>query len=108
MLRQSQSASASPAEQALNPASRPLALGVTVPIKPIALNRKNALFAGSDGGAEHWAVIASLVETAKLNGVDPQYYLADVIARIVAGHPQSQLDDLLPWAYSATQLKAVA
>ncbi|MCP4560823.1 MAG: IS66 family transposase [Bosea sp.] len=77
-------------------------------IKPIALNRKNALFAGSDGGAEHWAVIASLVETAKLNGVDPQYYLADVIARIVAGHPQSQLDDLLPWAYAATQLKAVA
>ena len=77
-------------------------------IKPIALNRKNALFAGSDGGGEHWAIIASLVETAKLNGVDPQYYLADVIARIVAGHPQSQLDDLLPWAYTATQLKAVA
>jgi transposase len=66
-------------------------------IRPIALNRKNALFAGSDGGAEHWAVIASLVETAKLNGVDPHAYLADVIARIVAGHPQSRLDELLPW-----------
>ncbi len=77
-------------------------------IRPIALNRKNALFAGSDGGAEHWAVVASLVETSKLNGVDPQAYLADVIARIVAGHPQSQLDDLLPWAYASQPLKAVA
>ena len=47
-------------------------------IRPIALNRKNALFAGSDGGAEHWAVIASLIETCKLNGVDPHAYLADV------------------------------
>ena len=77
-------------------------------IRPIALNRKNALFAGSDGGAEHWAVVASLVETCKLNGVDPQAYLADVIARIVAGHPQSQIDDLLPWTYAPQQLKAVA
>jgi transposase len=67
-------------------------------IRPIALNRKNALFAGPDGGAEHWAVIASLVETCKLNGVEPQAYLTDVIARIVAGHPQSALDDLLPFA----------
>ncbi|MEI9426072.1 IS66 family transposase, partial [Mesorhizobium sp. Cs1299R1N1] len=77
-------------------------------IRPIALNRKNALFAGSDGGGEHWATIASLVETAKLNGVDPYAYLADVITRIVAGHPQSQLDDLLPWAYAPAPLKAVA
>ena len=77
-------------------------------ICPIALNRKNALFAGSDGGAEHWAVIASLVETCKLNGVEPQAYLTDVIARIVAGHPQSGLDDLLPWAYAPQPLKAVA
>lgn len=77
-------------------------------IRPIALNRKNALFAGSDGGGEHWATIASLVETCKLNGVDPQAYLAEVIARIVAGHPQSQIDDLLPWAYATAPLKAVA
>jgi hypothetical protein len=42
------------------------------------------------------------VENCKLNGVDPQAYLADVIARIVAGHPQSQIDDLLPWAYNLT------
>lgn len=77
-------------------------------IRPIALNRKNALFAGSDGGGEHWATIASLIETAKLNGVDPYAYLADVITRIVAGHPQSKLDELLPWAYVPAPLKAVA
>ena len=78
-------------------------------IRPLALTRKNALFAGSDGGAEHWAVIATLVETCKLNGVEPQAYLTDVIARIVAGHPNSRLDDLLPWAYPTTPaLKAVA
>lgn len=56
-------------------------------IRPLALTRKNALFAGSDRGGQHWAVIASLVETCKLNGVDPQAYFADVIARIVGGHP---------------------
>ena len=77
-------------------------------IRPIALNRKNALFAGSDGCGEQWATITSLVETAKLNGVDPQPYLADVIARIVAGHPQRQIDDLLPWACAPAPLKAVA
>jgi hypothetical protein len=43
-------------------------------IRPIALNRKNALFAGSDGGAENWAIAASLIETCKLNGVNPQAY----------------------------------
>ena len=72
-------------------------------IRPIALNRKNALFAGSDGGGEHWAVIASLIETCKLSGIEPHAYLADVITRIVNGHPNSQIDDLLPWAYPAAQ-----
>ena len=78
-------------------------------IRPIALNRKNALFAGSDGGGEHWAIIASLIETCKLCDVDPQFYLADVITTIVKGHPNSRIDELLPWAYQTTQdLKAVA
>jgi len=78
-------------------------------IRPLALNRKNALFAGSDAGAEHWATAASLIETCKLIGVEPHAYLADVITRIVNGHPQSRLDDLLPWAYLALpDLKAVA
>jgi transposase len=78
-------------------------------IRPIALNRKNALFAGSDGGGEHWAVIASLIETCKLNGVEPYAYLADVISKIVNGHPNSRINELLPWAYPAAQsLKHVA
>ena len=78
-------------------------------IRPIALNRKNALFAGSDGGGEHWAIIASLIETCKLNGIDPQAYLEDVIARIANGHPNSRIDELLPWAYPAMPaLKHVA
>jgi len=78
-------------------------------IRPLALTRKNALFAGSDGGAEHWAVIASLIETCKLIGVEPYRYLADVISRIVEGHPNSRLDELLPWSYAVTrELKAVA
>ena len=67
-------------------------------IRPIALSRKNELFAGSDGGGEDWAVVAPLVETCKLNGVDPHVYLADVLAKIVKGHLNSQIDDLLPWA----------
>ena len=78
-------------------------------IRPIALSRKNALFAGSDGGAEHWAFIASLIETCKLNGVEPLGYLTDVLTRIVDGHPNSRIDDLLPWAYiTKPDLKAVA
>jgi transposase len=78
-------------------------------IRPLALTRKNALFAGSDRGGEHWAIIASLVETCKLCGVDPQAYLANVLSRIVTGHLNTHIDDLLPWAYAtAPDLRAVA
>jgi transposase len=78
-------------------------------IRPLALTRKNALFAGSDGGAEHWAVVASLIESCKLLGIEPHAYLADVISRIVNGHPQARIDDLLPWQYPVTpQLQSVA
>ena len=70
-------------------------------IRPIALNRKNALFAGSDGGAENWAIVASLVETCKLNGVDPMAYLADVLTKIVEGHLASEIEQLMPWSYAA-------
>ncbi len=69
-------------------------------IRPIALNRKNALFAGSDGGAENWAIVASLIETCKLNGVDPQAYMADTLSKIIDGHLASKLDELMPWAYA--------
>jgi transposase len=66
-------------------------------MRPIALNRKNALFAGHDEGAANWARIASLIETCKLNGVDPQAYLADVLTKLVNLWPAGRLDDLMPW-----------
>jgi len=78
-------------------------------IRPLALTRKNALFAGSDGGAESWAIVASLIETCKLNDVDPNAYLTDTLTRIVDGHLASQIDELLPWAYAKVpQLKDAA
>lgn len=70
-------------------------------IRPIVLNRKNALFAGHDQGAENWASIASLIETCKLNGVDPQAYVADVLTRLVHLWPASRIDELMPWAWAA-------
>jgi transposase len=72
-------------------------------IRPIALGRKNALFAGSDGGARHWATVASLVATAKLNGVEPLAWLTDVLERMVSGRTRShELHQLLPWAWKVT------
>ena len=71
------------------------------PIRPIALSRKNALFAGHDAGAENWAIIASLVATCKLNTIEPHAYLTDTLTAIVNGHNQSQIGDLLPWDYTA-------
>jgi transposase len=72
-------------------------------IRPIVLNRKNALFAGHDDGAENWACIASLIETCKLNGVDPQTYFTDVLTKLVNLWPQSRLDELMPWAWAANR-----
>jgi transposase len=71
-------------------------------IRPIALNRKNALFAGHDAGAQNWAMIASLIETCKLNNIEPHSYLTKTLTAIVGGHKQSRIDDLLPWNYAAT------
>jgi transposase len=70
-------------------------------IRPIALNRKNALFAGHDAGAENWAVIASLIETCKLNGVDPYAWLSATLHAIVANHKQRLISELLPWNFAA-------
>ncbi len=67
-------------------------------IRPIALNRKNALFAGHDVGAENWAAIASLIETCKLDAVDPLAYLTTALTSIVNRHKQSRIDELLPWS----------
>ena len=65
-------------------------------MRPQALTRKNALFAGHDDGAENWAIAASLIETCKLNGIDPYTYLADVLSRLVNLWPNNRLDELLP------------
>lgn len=70
-------------------------------IRPIALNRKNALFAGHDAGAENWAVIASMIETCKMNGIDPHAWLTATLTAIVQGHKQSQINDLLPWNHTS-------
>ena len=69
-------------------------------IRPIALNRKNALFAGHDTGAQNWAVIASLIETCKLNAIDPHAWLAATLTAIAQGHKHSDIDALLPWNYN--------
>lgn len=63
----------------------------------MTLTRKNALFAGSDGGGEHWATIASLLATAKLNGIDPTAWLTVTLELIAAVWPNRDLDSLLPW-----------
>ena len=62
----------------------------------IALGRKNYLFAGSDAGGRRAAALYSLIESAKLNGLNPQHYLADGLARI-ADHPARRIAELLPW-----------
>ena len=64
--------------------------------------RKNALFAGSEGGARRWAIVASLMETAKLNGIEPFARLRDMLSQIVEGYPAQQLDALLPWSANST------
>jgi transposase len=76
-------------------------------IRPISLGRKNSLFAGSDGGARWWAIVASLVATAKLNGVEPLAWLTDVLERMVSGRAKAhELERLLPWAWKAERLEA--
>jgi hypothetical protein len=68
----------------------------------IAIGRKNYLFAGSDAGGRRAAALYSLIETAKLNGLNPQQYLADVLARI-GDHPARQIADLLPWRWKPAE-----
>ena len=75
-------------------------------IRGLALTRKNALFAGHDKGAEGWATCASLIETCKLNGVDPLAWMTDVLTKLVnCSVPMSRIDELMPWAWKAAQTK---
>jgi transposase len=72
-------------------------------IRPVVLSRKNALFASGDDGGSRWTCVASLVETCKLNGVDPQRYFTDLLTRLVNGWPQSRIDELMPWHWAPTK-----
>ena len=67
-------------------------------MRPVALGRKNSLFAGSNGGAEHWAIAMTLIATAKLNGAEPLAWLTDVLERLVSGRTKKhEIEQLLPW-----------
>jgi Transposase IS66 family/IS66 C-terminal element len=70
-------------------------------IRPQTITRKNALFAGSDGGGRTWATIATLLQTAKMNDVDPLTWLAQTLQRIANRWPISQIEKLMPWNYKA-------
>jgi hypothetical protein len=65
--------------------------------------RKNHRFAGSDVGGARWATLCSLVETCKMNGVEPYAYLRDVLQRMVDGHPVNRLGELLPWNWKPAE-----
>jgi hypothetical protein len=69
-------------------------------MRGVALGRKNWLFAGSEGGGKAAAVAYTLIETAKLNGVDPRAWLTDVLHRI-ADHKINRIDELLPWNWTS-------
>jgi hypothetical protein len=70
-------------------------------MRPVALTRKNSLFAGSDEGAESWAILASLIETCKLHGVNPEIYFTAVLTKLVNNWPNRRISELLPWAWTA-------
>lgn len=71
-------------------------------MRPIGLGRRNSLFAGSCGGAESWAILASLLQTARLNGLDPYTWLNDVLEKMISGEVKShELDQLLAWNWKA-------
>ena len=70
-------------------------------IRSPAMNRRNALFAGHDEGGRSWARMASLIGTAKMNGIDPYAYLVHLFTRLAQGHLNKDIDALMPWAYAA-------
>ena len=72
-------------------------------IRPVCLSRKNSLFASGDDGGARWCAAASLVETCKLNGVDPQRYFTDLLTRLVNGWPNDRIDELMPWCWANPQ-----
>jgi transposase len=77
-------------------------------IRPHTLTRKNALFAGSDGGARHWSIAMTLIQSAKMNGVDPMAWLTDVLERVVSGRTKAhELHTLLPWHWKPIDVSEI-
>ena len=76
-------------------------------LRGVAVGRHNWTFAGSDDGGRRAAAIYTLIETAKLNEVDPQAWLADVLARL-QDHPAKRIDELLPWNWKRRRQQKVA
>uniref|UniRef100_UPI00135F8A00 IS66 family transposase n=1 Tax=Escherichia coli TaxID=562 RepID=UPI00135F8A00 len=70
-------------------------------MRSVAIGRKNWLFAGSRAGGERAAAIYSVIETAKLNNIEPQAYIGDVMGKIASGWPASRWDELMPWNWTA-------
>jgi transposase len=70
---------------------------------------RNSLFAGSDGGARHWSIAMALIQTAKLNGIDPMAWLTDVMERVVSGRTKAnELHALLPWNWATSRQPEIA
>jgi transposase len=68
-------------------------------LRGIAVTRKNFLFLGSDSGGDRAAILYTLIESAKLNGLDPEAYLTSVLDRLARSHPNDRLEELLPWNF---------
>jgi hypothetical protein len=78
-------------------------------IRPVTITRKNSLFAGSDAGARRWAIANTLIQSCKLNGVEPLAYLTDVLQRIISGRTKNhELHALLPWNWHPSSTLASA
>ena len=75
-------------------------------LRGVAITRKNFMFVGSDRGGDRAAIFYTLIETAKLNGLDPEAYIAQVIDRMAKGHASKQLNTLLPWNFKVAEAKA--
>ena len=77
-------------------------------IRPITLNRKNALFAGNDLGGENWAAVASIIETCKLCHINPQAYLTDILIKLASRWPNSRIDEIMPYNWKTEAVPATS
>ncbi len=73
-------------------------------IRPQPITRKNSLFAGSEGGGRTWATLATLLQTCKMNDVDPLNWLSQTLSRIAQGWPVTEIEDLMPWNFKSNAI----